>query len=55
MYENLSNQVQGNDKLYNTFVEYLRKEYSKYRVTVDMLDEVYVQKGGENSGKKSYS
>ena len=53
LYENLSNQVQGNDKLYNTFVEYLRKEYSNYRVTVDMLDEVYVQKGGEISGKKA--
>ena len=34
VYDNMTNEVQGNNQLYNTFVEYLRKEYSRYRVTV---------------------
>ena len=51
--DNLSIKVEGDDQLYNTFVEYLRADYSRYRVTVDLLDEVYVQKCREIPGKKA--
>ena len=49
----LTDVVQGNDEKYNTFMNYLRKEYSKHQVTVDMLDGVYVEKGGVIQGTKA--
>ena len=49
----LTDEVQGNEEVYNTFMNYLRKEYSKYQITVDMLDGVYVGKGGVIQGSKA--
>ena len=51
VYGKLRDEVQENDKLYHTFVDYLRADYSKYKVTVDMLDEVYVEKGGISNSR----
>ena len=51
VYGKLRDEVQGNDELYHTFVDCLRANYPKHKVTVDMLDKVYVEKGGKSTSR----